>query len=145
MAHFEYKVGDRVIVRAYKDVPVESRTKGMARLCGKKGTITDKLYSERIDGFVYAIKFDDFELPSKKLWTEDTFYILIDIPVKYEFEFDYLNDVVVARYYEVKGDVKTEIERGHGHIIHEGAKGIAQAGSYALKKILEKINGGTLI
>jgi hypothetical protein len=139
-----YNIGDRVVIRAYEDTPVESRTKGMARLSGKKGTIVDKLYSECFDGFVYTIKFDDFDMPSKKLWTEEMLYILKEIPVRYEYEFDYLEDVVVARLCEVKGEEKTEIERGHGHIIHEGALGIAQAASYALKKIYEKMNGGTL-
>ena len=32
--------------------------------------------------------------------------------------------------------------RGHGHIIHEGAMGIAQASAYALKKIWQKMEGG---
>lgn len=139
-----YNVGDRVVIKAYEDIPTESRSKGMARLCGKKGTIVDKLYSHCFDGYVYSIQFDDFEIPSKKLWTEDTFYILTEIPVEYEYEFDYLENVVVVRFYEIKGDVKTEIMRGHGHIIHEGAKGIAQASAYALKKIFEKMNGGEL-
>lgn len=141
---FTYNIGDRVIIRSYEDTPVESRTKGTARLSGKKGTITDKLYSECFEGFVYVIKFDDFDILSKKMWTEDMFYLLIDNPVKYEYEFDYLEDVVVAKLYEVNGETKTEIERGHGHIIHAGAVGIAQAASYALKKIFEKMNGGTL-
>ena len=139
-----YNIGDRVLIRAYEDIPTESRTKAIGRLCGKKGTITDKLYSECFEGFVYVIKFDDFDIPSKKMWTEDMFYLLIDNPVKYEYEFDYLEDVVVAKLYEVNGETKTEIERGHGHIIHAGAVGIAQAASYALKKIFEKMNGGTL-
>ena len=134
-----YNIGDRVVIRAYEDIPSESRTRAMGRLCGKKGTITDKLYSECFDGFVYAIKFDDFELTSKKLWTEDCFNMLTEIPVRYEYEFDYLDNVVVAKFYEVKGDTKTEIERGHGHIIHEGALGIAQASAYALKKIWQKM------
>ena len=140
-----YNIGSRVIIRAYEDIPSESRTRAIGRLCGKKGTIVDKLYSECFDGFVYTIKFDDYDIPSKKMWTEDMFYVLIDIPVRYEYKIDYLEDVVVAKFYEVKGDVKTEIERGHGHIIHEGAMGIAHAASYALKKIFEKMNGGTLV
>lgn len=139
-----YNIGDRVLIKAYENIPSESRSKGMARLCGKKGTISDKLYSSCFDGFVYIIKFDEFDLPSKKMWTEDTFYLLKEIPVEYEYEFDFLEDVVVAKLYEIKGDVKTEIGRGHGHIIHEGARGIAQASSYALKKIFENMNGGTL-
>lgn len=139
-----YNVGDRVVIKAYEDIPTESRTKGMARLCGKKGTIVDKLFSHCFDGFVYSIQFDDYETPSKKLWTEDSFYILCEIPTEYEYEFDYLENVVVARFYEVRGGVKTELMRGHGHIIHKGANGIAQASAYALKKIYEKMNGGEL-
>lgn len=53
----------------------------------------------------------------------------------YTYEFDYLETVVTARLYEVVGDVKTQIAIGHGHIIHDGALGIAQAASYALKRI----------
>lgn len=139
-----YNIGDRVIVKEYADIPVESRTKGIARLSGKIGTITDKLYSECFDGFVYNIKFDEFELPSKKLWTDDCFTYHNEPTTTYCYEFDFLNDMVVAKFYEVKGDTKTEIERGHGHIIHDGAKGIAQASSYALKKIFEKMNGGKI-
>ena len=137
-----YDIGTRVKIKAYEDIPTESRTKGGARLCGKVGTIVDKLYSNCIESFVYIIKFDDFDIPSKKMWTEDCFEHYTEVATTYHYEFDILNDVVVAKFYETKGDVKTEIERGHGHIIHEGAKGIAQASSYALKKIFEKMNGG---
>lgn len=59
MTKLTYNIGDRIIIRAYEDIPAESRTKATGRLCGKKGTITDKLYSECFDGFVYAIKFED--------------------------------------------------------------------------------------
>ena len=140
-----YNIGDRVIVRSFEEIPTESRTKALGRLSGCKGTIVDKLFSQSFDGFVYTIQFDDSANESKKLWTEDMLYLLVDIPITYEYEFDYLEDVVVAKLYEVKGETKTEIERGHGHIIHEGVLGIAQAASYALKKIFEKMSGGTLI
>ena len=52
------------------------------------------------------------------------------------------NNVVVARLYETKDGEEKEIAKGHGHIIHEGAIGIAQASSYALKRIYEDLNGG---
>ena len=139
-----YNIGDRVVIKAYDNIPSESRTKGMARLCGKVGTITDKLYSGCFEGFVYRLKFDEYEATSNKLWTDDTFEHHREPTASYHWEFEMLNDVVVAKFYETKGDVKTEIERGHGHIIHEGARGIAQASSYALKKIFEKMNGGTI-
>lgn len=51
-------------------------------------------------------------------------------------------NLVAVRFYEDKGDKSTIIGRAHGHVFHEGAEGIAQAGSYALKRLLEKINDG---
>ncbi len=139
-----YSIGDRVVIKAYKDIDPMLRTKGSARLCGMVGTITDKLYSEQIDKFVYRVQFDDYIKESCKLWTDDFFVPYSNPIVSYEYEFDVLDNMVVARFYEIVGDEKTEIARGHGHIIHEGAIGIAQASSYALKKILEKMNGGLL-
>ena len=68
--------------------------------------------------------------------------LIPQVAVTYRHEFDYLDNVVVCRFYEVQGKVETEIMRGHGHIIHEGAMGIAQASAYALKKIWQKMEGG---
>lgn len=141
----EYKIGDRIRVKAYEDIPVEHRNKGKARSCGEIGTITDKLYSESSVEVVYQVKFDDNDQPSRVLWHYDCFDRYLEPTTEYSYEFEYLDNVVVARFYEVNGDEKTEIARGHGHIIHEGALGIAQASSYALKRILEKLNGGTIV
>lgn len=140
----EFKIGDRVKVKEYADIPENHRTKGVARLSGEVGTVVDKLYSEVNGDFIYRVHFDGYDRPSNKMWTEHQLYILIKIPTEYKFEFEYLDNVVVAIFYEVDGDIKTEIGRGHGHIIHEGSLGIAQAASYALKKMFEKMNGGTL-
>ena len=90
----------------------------------------------------FDVNFDDFE-KSTKMWTADLLEAYDD-NVTYCHEFDYLENVVVARFYEIRNDVKTEIGRGHGHIIHEGAIGIAQASSYALKRLFENLNGGSL-
>ena len=104
--------------------------------------ITDKLYSESGASIVYRVHFDGYDRPSNKLWTAEMRFVLIEIPPEYKFEFDYLENLVVARFIEVRGNSETEIARGHGHIIHEDALGIAQAASYALKKLYEKMNGG---
>lgn len=135
----EFKIGDRVQVREYANIVESHRSKAIARMHGKVGTVTDKLYNETHGDFVYRVKFDEYDKVSNKLWVACELYILVEIPPEYKFEFDYLDNVVVAVLYEVIGDTKTEIERGHGHIIHEGALGIAQAGSYALKKLYEKM------
>lgn len=138
----EFKIGDRVKVKEYASIPEAYRTKGAARLSGEVGTVVDKLYSEGAGCFIYRVHFDGYDRPSNKMWTEHQLYILLEIPTEYKFEFEYLDNVVVAVFYEVKGDTKTEIGRGHGHIIHEGALGIVQAASYGLKKMFEKMNGG---
>lgn len=60
-------------------------------------------------------------------------------PAKYYHEITYLDKVVLVVLYEATEDGPVEIARGHGHIIHEGARGITQATSYALKKIWYKM------
>lgn len=133
----EFKIGDRVRVKEYYDIPEEHQSRGFARFCGEVGTIEDKFYSEGQKCHVYSIQFDNFAT-SKKLWKAEMLEV-VDEAVSYEYEFDYLDNVVVARLYEVREDSKTEIARGHGHIIHEGVVGIAQAASYALRKIFYQV------
>ena len=58
--------------------------------------------------------------------------------ITYEHEFEYLDGVVVARFYEIRDGKRSEIARGHGHIIHQGKLG-AQAASYALKRIYHRL------
>lgn len=138
----EFNIGDRIKVKAYEDLPEMIRSKAIARMCNKVGTVVDKLFSEGVGEFLYSIKFDDFE-KSIKLWTMDYLEAFKE-DVRYDYEFDYLDNVVVARLYEIRGEEKTEIGRGHGHIIHEGAIGVSQAASYALKRIFQDLNGGSL-
>ena len=141
----EFKIGDRVKVKEYANILESYRTKGVARLSGEIGTVTDKLYSEVNDGFIYRVHFDGYDRPSNKLWIEGYLDKYVEPSSEYKFEFECLDNVVVAICYEVVGDTKTEIGRGHGHIIHEGALGIVQASAYALKKLYEKMNGGRLV
>lgn len=136
----EFNIGDRVRVKDYADVPAASRSKGMAKMCGELGTVIDKLYSEGAGSYLYRIDFDNF-VKSTKMWEGTILVPHADELVTYCHEFDYLDNVVVARFYAIKGEEKTEIARGHGHIIHKGALGVAQASSYALKRIYQKING----
>lgn len=141
----EFRIGDRVKVKEYASIHEDYRTQGVARLSGEIGTVTDKLYSEVNDGFIYRVHFDNYTRPSNKLWTEEHLDKYVEPSVEYKYEFENLDNVVIAIFYEVVGDTKTEIGRGHGHIIHEGALGIAQASAYALKKLYEKMNGGSLV
>jgi hypothetical protein len=56
-------------------------------------------------------------------------------PSRYFHEITYLDNVVLVVLYEATEGGKVELARGHGHIIHEGAAGVTQATSYALKRI----------
>lgn len=127
----EFNIGERIRVK--------SNGKKSGKMTNRIGTVEDKMFSAKVGDFLYDIKFDDFER-STKLWSPEEIEPYDD-NVTYCHEFDYLDNVVVARFYEVRDDVKKEIGRGHGHIIHEGAIGIAQASSYALKRIYESLNG----
>ena len=134
----ELGISSRVRVRDYQDIPESLQSKGVARMCGEIGTIADVFYSEANKCNLYVIQFDNF-VNSTKLWRSELLEE-VNEDVSYGYEFDICDNVVIAILYEYKEDSKTEIMRGHGHIIHEGAIGIAQASSYALKKIYYKLS-----
>lgn len=102
------------------------------------GKVTDVLFSTKKGAYAYDIELDDGD---EYTVTEDEIEAY-EAPAEYSYEFDFLEDVVVARFYEIRNGEKKELARGHGHLIHTGAVGVAQAASYALKKVLEKVNGG---
>ena len=125
----EFNIGDRVWSKQYN----------------KSGVIEDKLYSNKFDDWMYTVQFDDSGVPFIKpllgydleLFTENKSY-------RWEvFQAD--NNVVTAVMYEVCGDSEKEIARHHGHIMHEGVVGVAQAASYAMKKVYIGMNGGKYI
>ena len=133
----EFAIGNRVRVRDYNDIPAELQSKGFARMCGEVGTIEDVFYSEAKQCNLYVIQFDNYT-NSTKMWKAELLEE-VNESVSYGYEFDFCDNVVVAILYEYKEESKTELARGHGHIIHEGAIGIAQAASYALKRIYYKM------
>jgi hypothetical protein len=150
----EFNIGDRIMVKEYEDIPQENKVKSAgddfrlfttrkASLCGQHGEVVDRYYSEALGCYGYKLKFDGSPRPSLALFDGDSL-----IPEEqeeeagYHFEFDILENLVSARFYEDKGDKTSLICRGHGHIFHDGAVGVAQAASYALKRILEKLNDG---
>ena len=144
----EFNIGERVRIRAYEDMPEGIRNKGVARNSGKDGEIVDKLWSAAKDCMCYHIKLDGMAVVSNVMYTEGMFDRISDLltKVSYEWEFEYLESVVVAIFYEVFDGSRTEIARGHGHHIHKGADGVCQASSYAVKEAWKKLNnnGGRL-
>lgn len=139
----EFNIGDRVRVRRYNDIPDSIKNKGIGKSAGKDGEIVDVMYSNAKDCYVCRIRFDENARPSHTDFPEGSFDLISELEqATYTYEFEYLENVVVARLYEIKRDEKTEIGLAHGHIFHRGAFGIAQAASYALKRIASDLNGG---
>ena len=138
----EFYIGENVRVRKYEDLADEVKNKGLGKHAGRDGVITDVMFSNARDCFVYRIQFNDSDTPSRTDFVEGTFDRIEDLePVKYSYEFEFAENLVIARFYKTKGEEKKMIGRGHGHIFHDGALGIAQASSYALKRIFMDLEG----
>jgi hypothetical protein len=138
----EFYIGDKVRVRPFEQMPEVIKHRGLGKSAGKEGEIVDIMYSNAKSCYVYKIRFEDCERPSHTEFPEGTFDLLSDLETPtYTYEFEYLENLVVARLYEVTGDSKVEISKGHGHIFHDGVLGVAQAASYALKRIYLKLGG----
>jgi hypothetical protein len=141
----EFNIGDRVRVCGYNEIPGSLKNKGIARICGKDGEVVDKMWSVAKDCTVYKVLLDGKTETSSVDFTDE---MLIPYPPlenkTYQYEFEYLDNVVVAVLYEDCDLGKREIARGHGHIIHEGVEGIAQAASYALKRIYYSISNNNI-
>ena len=146
----EWNIGDKVKIVDYDAIPAERRvrtaggnprlwTSAKCRLSGLVGEVADKLYSEAYDVFVYKLQIDGFDKVSAALFIGDD---LEEMPKPktesgLRFTVEIQEDVVVARLMD--GDVQLGI--GHGHVFHEGAMGIMQAGSYAMKKCYISMGG----
>lgn len=125
----EFNIGDRVTVKKYN----------------KPATVTDKLYSHRQDAWMYMVQPEDGMVPLVRALSGDELTPLHETK-GYRFDvFTADSNVVTAVMYEVTGSGEREIDRQHGHIIHEGMIGVAQAASYALKKLYTNMNGGQFI
>lgn len=136
----DYKIGDRVRVKLYENLTGEMKNKGVARIAGKCGEVVDKLWSESNGCVFYKLKLDDYSTPSRANFLEDSIELVPEQEEPtYTYEFEMLENLVVARLYEVTEGGKTEIAKGHGHIFHDGVYGIAQASSYALKRIMQAL------
>lgn len=135
MMEGKFKIGDRV-----KIIPNQ-----------EYGIITDIMFSYKHKQNIYEVFSDDVD--------GDVFlgtYIACDLepaPKPRDFSMDIKIDIaqniVIATLYENLGDLGNKpLRKGHGHIIHDGELGIAQAASYACRRLYESlggncINGGT--
>lgn len=119
----EFQIGDKVRENQTNEV----------------GVITDKMFSEARGIFMYVIKPEDNGRSIMRREDE-----LEEIKVQSEFvvKTDIADNVVIGIIYEVIDGEEVEVCRGHGHIIHDGAEGVAQACAYAYKQAFLQIDSG---
>ena len=105
------------------------------------GKVTDVMYSAHKDSYTYEVTNDQ---TASELFCEDALNL---VPEKKEYsmtiQIDIANNVLIASLFEKVGDDLVTLAKGHGHLIHEGELGIAQAASFACKRLYESL-GGTL-
>jgi hypothetical protein len=126
MMEAKFKIGDRV-----KVIPGEEH-----------GIITDIMFSNKFKVNLYeVISEDDGDVLLGRFVADD----LESAPKARNFSMDIRIDIaqniVIATLYENCDTVKKPLRRGHGHIIHDGELGIAQAASYACRRLYESLGG----
>lgn len=134
----EHNIGDAVMVKDYDQLPEQLKKKAIGRLCGKRAVVVDKLWSDAKECTLYKLRIDGKDNPSTVEFPTQALE-RVDSVKQYQYEFSYLDNVVVAVLNEVGDGYIREVARGHGHIIHDGVEGVAQAASYALKRIYLKV------
>lgn len=141
----EYNIGQKVVIKEWDQLPSHLQNRAaVGGLCGSEAEIVDRLYSAAERSYCYKLRLTGAKTIPVRLIPAEALQPIGEKPrCSYVHELIYLDDVVVAVFYEVDaGGKKREIARGHGHIIHEGALGIAQAAGYALKKIRDEVEEG---
>lgn len=103
------------------------------------GKVTDVLYSASKDAYTYQVTNEEDEVD--ELFSEDDLKVAPDTEYSMDIKIDIAKNVLIATLYEVKGEKINPICKGHGHLIHQGAVGIAQAASYACNRLWKTIGG----
>ena len=123
MSEAKFKIGDRV--RYFSD---------------SFGVVSDILVRSKTSSVLYEVIADGRDEPSNCLLKEEDLE-LVGKEYSMQIQIDIAQNVVIASLFEVEAPNMRPIAKGHGHIIHEGANGIAQAASYACKKLYENLDG----
>lgn len=105
------------------------------------GEVIDVLHSSKYGCEMYEVSNPD-DLTVYGVYPPDDLEL---IPEKKEYsmeiKIDIAENVVIATLYEMTADTKGVVAKGHGHLIHEGDIGIAQAASYACMRLYKSFGG----
>lgn len=133
-------IGQKVKIKKLDKLPMEMQNRTYAGMAGQAAVIIDRIYSEAQQAHSYKLQLDLSKTVPTATFPEEALELVVEeAPAEYTHEIEYLDNVVLVRFYEIRGDKKTEISRGHGHIIHAGAAGVAQAASYAMFRAYEAL------
>lgn len=127
----DFKIGDKIRVVSYEELPLERKNKGVARACDREGVIIDKLFSNKENRYIYKVQLHAYNEPSSISFTDDMLTLTgggNNLKLKVTIEPD---GVAVELY---RGDVR--LKRGFGRLLYEGEYGVAQAASWAAKMIM---------
>lgn len=127
-----FKIGDKV---ACPDKGIE---------CAE---VVDVIHSMASDKTFYLLNANGKVVDRRVKFTDENLVAVKDETVSYDFHVETAENVVIVSMFECcEGKEDKFICRGHGHIIHDGALGIAQAASWAMRKIYQRLeereNGG---
>lgn len=99
-----------------------------------EGYVIDAMFSENT-GWTYRVQMNSQVF----FQSEDNLELVKEYSV--DIKIDIADNVVIATLYESTGGVQTPLHKGHGHLIHEGEFGIAQAASYACYRLWKSMEG----
>ena len=123
MTEAKFKIGDRV-KPIHRDIVLE---------------VMDAFYIIRSEKWFYEVR--DNETMTDGTYGEENLELAPAKEFSMDIKIDIANNVVIATMYESVGGVQKPIHKGHGHLIHEGEYGIAQAASYACMRLYKSMGG----
>ena len=97
------------------------------------GKIADIWHSLGKNAVMYAV---ETEGGNTGLFSEDQLEPA-PLPIDYHFKAVIEGNVAVVTMHAVQGDKEWVVSRGHAHILHDGEVGMAQAVSYAARRMFE--------
>lgn len=119
----EIKIGDMVVIKG----------------SGERGKVADLFRSDDAKSGCSLLFNVDMENGDFEFYYADEVE-LYQLKKEYSVSVDVLDNVVVATIYEVDENGTREVAKGHGHTIHLGLLGVAQALSYASRRILMDVD-----
>lgn len=118
----KFQIGDRV------KIPAKAETIGV---------ITDIWCSMAQERTMYEVAYESNG--NKGLYAENQLE-LAPIPIEYSWEAHIEGNVAVVVMYATQGEKTWVYARGHAHILHDGEVGMAQAISFAAKRMFESLD-----